>query len=50
MGKHYHGYLDDVIMVGFGIEDRRTAGIDVTAEDLLQSFALCEGGMLNLSS
>ncbi|PNS15940.1 hypothetical protein CAC42_4341 [Sphaceloma murrayae] len=40
-GTRYAGYLDDTIFVGFGIEDRRTAGIDVLAEDLLGDLGLC---------
>lgn len=40
-GMRYHGYLDDVLFVGFGIEDRDTGGIDVLAEDLLQGLGLC---------
>jgi len=31
----YHGFLDDELFINFGIEDSRTAGIDVTAEALL---------------
>ena len=31
----YHGYLDDELFVNFGIEDSRTASIDVTAGALL---------------
>ncbi|KAF4549275.1 Hypothetical protein D9617_22g066200 [Elsinoe fawcettii] len=40
-GTRYAGFLDDVVMLGFGIEDRRTAGIDVLAEDLVGELALC---------
>ncbi|KAF2225321.1 hypothetical protein BDZ85DRAFT_259994 [Elsinoe ampelina] len=40
-GSRYQGYLDDVVMVGFGVEDRRAAGIDVLAEDLLGGLAYC---------
>jgi hypothetical protein len=40
-GQTYHGYLDDVLFVGFGIEDERTAAIDVVAEDLLRDLGLC---------
>ncbi|KAL8341169.1 hypothetical protein RB598_003213 [Gaeumannomyces tritici] len=39
--QRYHGYLDDVLFVGFGIEDKRPAAIDVTAADLLQGLGLC---------
>jgi hypothetical protein len=40
-GQRYHGYLDDVLFIGFGVEDERTAGIDVLAEDLLGGLGLC---------
>lgn len=39
--QRYHGYLDDVLFVGFGIEDKRTAAIDVTAADLLKGLGVC---------
>ncbi|KAL8375631.1 hypothetical protein RB595_006960 [Gaeumannomyces hyphopodioides] len=39
--QRYHGYLDDVLFVGFGIDDKRPAAIDVTAADLLQGLGLC---------
>ncbi|KAI1138416.1 hypothetical protein F5Y05DRAFT_38873 [Hypoxylon sp. FL0543] len=41
-GQRYHGYLDDVLFLGFGIEDRDSAGIDVLAGDLLADLDLCE--------
>ena len=37
----YSGFLDDVLLIGFGIEDSRGAGIDVTAESLLGQLSLC---------
>ncbi|TLD33149.1 hypothetical protein PspLS_01109 [Pyricularia sp. CBS 133598] len=40
-GQGYHGYLDDVILAGFGIEDERPAVLDVRAEDLFQDLGLC---------
>ncbi|KAI6081982.1 hypothetical protein F4821DRAFT_274473 [Hypoxylon rubiginosum] len=40
-GQRYHGYLDDVLFLGFGIEDRESAGIDVLASDLLADLNLC---------
>lgn len=40
-GLNYHGYLDDVLMLAFGVEDERAAGIDVRAEDLLGDLGLC---------
>ena len=39
--QKYHGYLDDVLFVAFGIEDKDTAGIDVVAGDLLAGLGLC---------
>lgn len=41
-GRRYHAFADDVVFVAFGIEDQRTAGIDVTAADLLANLGLCE--------
>lgn len=40
-GQRYHGYIDDPIFVGFGIEDSRSGGMDVIAEDLLQDLNFC---------
>lgn len=40
-GQKYHGYIDDVIFVLFGIEDVSTAGIDVVAGDLLKGLRTC---------
>ncbi|KAK6857879.1 hypothetical protein PG995_005578 [Apiospora arundinis] len=40
-GQKYHGYLDDVLFLAFGIEDENTAGIDVVAGDLLRGLGLC---------
>lgn len=40
-GMKYHGFLDDVIFLGIGIEDSDTAGMDVLAGDLLQDIGLC---------
>ncbi|KAI1619612.1 hypothetical protein EDD37DRAFT_596863 [Exophiala viscosa] len=40
-GLMYHGYLDDEVFLGFGIEDTRAGGIDVLAGDLLQDLAYC---------
>ncbi|KAI1618746.1 hypothetical protein EDD36DRAFT_450115 [Exophiala viscosa] len=42
-GASYHGYIDDVIILGLGIEDERSGGIDVLAGDLLQDLAYCTG-------
>ncbi|PTB68235.1 hypothetical protein BBK36DRAFT_157448 [Trichoderma citrinoviride] len=37
----YHGYLDDELFIGFGIEDRASGAIDVTAEELMSGLGLC---------
>lgn len=39
--QKYHGYRDDVLFVAFGIEDSRTAGIDIKVGDLLMDLGLC---------
>ncbi|KAK5105747.1 hypothetical protein LTR62_002183 [Meristemomyces frigidus] len=39
--QKYHGYVDDVLLLAFGIEDARSGGIDVKAGDLLQDIAFC---------
>ena len=40
-GKKYHGFIDDVLFLGFGIEDSRAGAIDVLAGDILQDLAFC---------
>lgn len=40
-GQRYHGYVDDVIFLAFGIEDLKTGGIDILAGDLLQDLGIC---------
>jgi hypothetical protein len=40
-GQKYHGYIDDVLFIAFGIEDSRSGGIDVLAGDLLVDLRLC---------
>lgn len=40
-GLGYHGYIDDVVFVLFGIEDNDAGGIDVIAGDLLADMGLC---------
>lgn len=40
-GQKYHGFLDDVLFLSFGIEDEDTGAIDVTAENLLRGLGLC---------
>ncbi|KUJ06947.1 uncharacterized protein LY89DRAFT_702610 [Mollisia scopiformis] len=39
--QKYHGFLDDVVFLGFGIEDSQSAGIDVVVGDLLTGMSLC---------
>ncbi|THW58191.1 hypothetical protein D6D19_10440 [Aureobasidium pullulans] len=40
-GQRFHGYLDDTLFLGFGIEDSRAGLIDVLAEDLFQDLGYC---------
>ncbi|KAI9827428.1 MAG: hypothetical protein M1819_006969 [Sarea resinae] len=40
-GQKYHGYIDDVLFISFGIEDSKTAGIDIVASDLFSDLGLC---------
>src|SRR5262249_30292061 len=40
-GQKYHGYIDDVLFVSFGIEDSRPATIDGVAGDLLRDMGFC---------
>lgn len=40
-GLGEHGFLDDDVLITFGLEDRRAGGIDVTPEDLMQGLGLC---------
>lgn len=40
--QRYHGYMDDELIIGMGIEDFTSAGIDVVAKDLLQDLGYCE--------
>jgi hypothetical protein len=37
----YHGYLDDELFISFGVEDKRSFGIDVIAGDLIAGLELC---------
>ncbi|KAL2869151.1 uncharacterized protein BJX67DRAFT_379625 [Aspergillus lucknowensis] len=41
-GQGYHGFVDDVLFIGFGVEDSATGVIDVLAGDLVDGLALCE--------
>lgn len=40
-GLGYHGFLDDVVFLGFGIEDRGSGGMDLTMGSLLEGVGLC---------
>jgi hypothetical protein len=40
-GQKYHGYLDDPLFLGFGIEDHRAGIMDISAEDLFQDLGYC---------
>jgi hypothetical protein len=39
--QKYHGYIDDMLFLGFGIEDSHPGAMDVMAGDLLQDLAFC---------
>ncbi|KAK2042337.1 hypothetical protein LZ31DRAFT_624190 [Colletotrichum somersetense] len=39
--QRYHGFLDDVLFVSFGVEDQRSGVIDVLAMDLLAELGAC---------
>ncbi|KAJ5051005.1 uncharacterized protein L3040_002871 [Drepanopeziza brunnea f. sp. 'multigermtubi'] len=41
-GSKYHGYADDTLFLGFGVEDETTGGIDIRASDLLADLNVCE--------
>jgi hypothetical protein len=41
-GQYYHGYIDDTLLLGFGIEDTNSGGIDILAGDLLEDVSFCE--------
>ncbi|KAF2200395.1 hypothetical protein GQ43DRAFT_441631 [Delitschia confertaspora ATCC 74209] len=41
-GLRYHGHIDDPLFLAFGIEDVRSAAIDVLAGDLLLDLGLCK--------
>jgi hypothetical protein len=40
-GQKYHGYIDDMLFMAFGIEDEKSGAIDVVASDLLQDIGYC---------
>lgn len=39
--QKYHGYIDDVLFISFGIEDVKSGIIDVVAGDLFDDLAYC---------
>ncbi|ORY70892.1 uncharacterized protein BCR38DRAFT_384 [Pseudomassariella vexata] len=39
--QRYHGFLDDVLFLAFGVEDERSGGIDIVARDIFQGLGLC---------
>jgi hypothetical protein len=41
-GQTYHGYLDDVLFLNFGIEDTTTGAMDILAADLVKHLGLCD--------
>lgn len=41
-GVGYHGYLDDELLISFGIEDQHSGGISVVVRDLMQEFSYCD--------
>ncbi|MCJ1444198.1 MAG: hypothetical protein MMC23_004699 [Stictis urceolatum] len=40
-GLKYHGFIDDELFLGFGVEDKRSAGIDIVAGDLFLDLGFC---------
>lgn len=40
-GVNWRGNVDDIVIIGFGIEDERTGGVDVRVGDLLQDLSFC---------
>jgi len=43
-GLKWRGYVDDVVIVGFGVEDERSAGMDFKVGDLLVDLGVCGDG------
>ncbi|KAK9479740.1 hypothetical protein V1514DRAFT_346612 [Lipomyces japonicus] len=41
VNKYYHGWLDDTIMINFGIRDKESSTLHIKARDLLQCIKLC---------
>ncbi|ODQ70676.1 hypothetical protein LIPSTDRAFT_112898 [Lipomyces starkeyi NRRL Y-11557] len=42
VNKYYHGWLDDMIMIGIGINDRESGVLHVRARDILECIHVCE--------
>lgn len=40
-GRNYTGWLDDVVMLGFGLEDEASGLMDVMGADLIKGLKLC---------
>ncbi|QIW98344.1 hypothetical protein AMS68_003862 [Peltaster fructicola] len=47
-GMKYHGYLDDILLIGFGIEDKESGGLDIRAADLFKDIVTCDGSPVNV--
>ncbi|CAK4033169.1 Hypothetical predicted protein [Lecanosticta acicola] len=41
-GMRYHGFLDDEVIISFGIEDQQAGGIDVVVGELVRDMGLCD--------
>lgn len=41
-GMRYHGYLDDEVMISFGVEDQHAGAIDVVVGELIRDMGLCD--------
>lgn len=39
--QKYEGFIDDILFISFGIEDKKTAAIDVVAGELFKDLGLC---------
>lgn len=42
--QKYHGFIGDEMFLGFGVEDVKTGGIVIRAEDLVKDMGLCFEG------
>ncbi|KAK7203267.1 hypothetical protein BZA70DRAFT_283253 [Myxozyma melibiosi] len=45
VNDYYHGWLDDVIMIHFGIRDSESGVLHVRAHNLLDCYSLCGSGV-----